>query len=128
MNAQTFWHTSTYIFIYGFIWYKTCKYTNVFYLWLCTLFYSIMITFYFNKFKPKIYKQQINYKDFFIVIYPYYWCFTSNFVMYLFLPIINKGLGVIINFELKIAVLLFLIFVYKDYINPKNVPFKMNKG
>ena len=48
MNSGVFWHVSTYIFISGYIGYKTTKYSNLLYLWLCTLFYSIGIIKYFN--------------------------------------------------------------------------------
>lgn len=43
LNTSIFWHVSTYIFISGYIGYKSTKYSNLFYFWFCTVFYSIII-------------------------------------------------------------------------------------
>jgi hypothetical protein len=50
--------------------------------------------------------------------------------MYLFLPVINKGIEGLNKIELrKVFFSLILIFVIvKDYLNPKSDPFKMNSG
>ena len=50
LNTGVFWHVSTYIFISGYVGYKSTKYSNLLYLWLCTLFYSIFwnVSFFTN--------------------------------------------------------------------------------
>ena len=45
LNTSFFWHVSTYIFISGYVGYKSTKYSNLLYLWFCTLFYTIGIIF-----------------------------------------------------------------------------------
>ena len=62
------------------------------YLWLCASFYYLGIIKFFSVFKPNLYKKQIDFNDFFPVINNQYWFFTAYFGMYLFLPVINKGL------------------------------------
>ena len=52
------WHVNDFIFISGYVGYKTTKYSNLFYLWLCTLFYSLGIIKYFSIYKPNLYKKQ----------------------------------------------------------------------
>ena len=133
LNLATFWHVDGFIFISGYIGHKTTKYSNLFYLWCCTLFYSIGITLYFSKFKPHIYKRQIEFNDFFPVINEkdcIYWYFTAYFGMYLFLPVVNKGIENISKSQLKITVLSFILVfsVLPDYINPKSDIFHMNIG
>ena len=59
LNTAVFWHVSTYIFISGYVGYKSTKYSNLLYLWLCTLFYSIGIIKYLTLYKPYIYKKEI---------------------------------------------------------------------
>ena len=50
--------------------------------------------------------------------------------MYLFIPLINKGLSIVNKKELKtIVVSIFSIFIIlKDFIIIKNDPFKLNSG
>ena len=130
MNISTFWLVSSYALISGYVGYKTNKYSNLLYLLICTLFYSSSITYYLNKFKPQIHTRKLKYLDFFPVIFEAYWYFTEYFGMYLFLPVINKGIEGLNKIELrKVFFSLILIFVIvKDYLNPKSDPFKMNSG
>ena len=124
------WHVSTFIFISGFVGYKTTKYSNLIYLWLCAIFYALGIITFFSKFKPNLYKKQIEFNDFFPIINSYYWYLTAYFGMYLFLPVINKGLENINKSQLKINVisLIGILIVLKDYINPTADPFHLNEG
>ena len=124
------WHVNDFIFISGYVGYKTTKYSNLFYLWLCTLFYSLGIIKYFSIYKPNLYKKQIYFNDFFPVINIQYWYFTAYFGMYLFLPVINKGLESINKSQLKIAILSFIIIfsILQDYINPKLDSFQIVNG
>jgi len=123
-------HISCFIFISGYIGYKTSKYSNLIYLWFWALFYSISINIYYIKFKPQIYNKPIEILDFFLVSTYQYWYFTTYFGMYLFLPVINKGLEIITKLQLKMTFISFIFFfvVLRDYINPTNDIFKESNG
>ena len=122
------WHNSCFIFISGYIGYKTSKYSNIIYLWFWVFFYSMGIKIFLIKFKPHIYNRSINYFDFFPIYTNQYWFFSMYFGMFLFLPIINKGLEIINKSQLKIAFVSFIFFfvILKDYF--KNDIFKENNG
>ena len=130
MNMLTFWHVSSYALISGYIGYKTNKYSNLLYLMLWTLFYSTGLTYFINKFKPQFHTRKLIYVDFFPIVYEAYWYFTQYFGMYLFLPVINKGIQSLNKIELR-TVFMSLIFVFvvlRDYMNPKKDPFRMTDG
>ena len=42
INISSFWHVGCYALISGIIGHKTCKYSNLLYLWVCTVFYSVI--------------------------------------------------------------------------------------
>ena len=130
LNTGVFWHVNTYIFISGYVGYKSTKYSNLLYLWLCTLFYSIGIAKYLSLYKPYIYKGKIKLIDYFPVLTMKYWYFTQYFGMYLFLPIINKGIENINQQQFKIMIItsLGVYIILKDCIIPKKDIFKMNGG
>ena len=130
LSTIYFWHVSCFIFISGYVGYKTCKYSNLLYLWFCTLFYSVGIKIYFNQFKPNIYKKEITYIDFFPVTTKQYWYFSFYFGMYLFLPFINKGIENISKSQFKIGVITLIVvyIVLRDYIAPNYDTFQMFNG
>ena len=130
LNTAVFWHVSTYIFISGYVGYKSTKYSNLLYLWLCTLFYSIGIIKYLTLYKPNIYKKEIELMDFFPVFTYQYWYFTAYFGMYLFLPVINKGIEHINKSQLKVMIIMLIsvYVIFKDYMFPKNDVFLMKGG
>jgi len=130
LNTAVFWHVSTYIFISGYVGYKSTKYSNLLYLWLCKLFYSIGIVKYLTLYKPYIYKREIGLMNFFPVFTNHYWYFTTYFGMYLFLPVVNKGLENINKSQLKIMIIILIsvYIIFKDYMFPRNDIFLMNGG
>ena len=130
LNTAVFWHVSTYIFISGYVGYKSTKYSNLLYLWLCTLFYSIGIIKYLTLYKPNIYKKEIELMDFFPVFTNQYWYFTTYFGMYLFLPVINKGIENVNKSQLKVMIIMLIsvYVIFKDYMFPKNDVFLMKGG
>ena len=130
LNTGVFWHVSTYIFISGYVGYKSTKYSNLLYLWLCVLFYSIGIIKYFSIYKPHIYNKKIELMDFFPVLTTQYWYFTAHFGMYLFLPLINNGIQNTNKSQMKIMLIILIVvyIVLKDYMIPNKDPFKMNSG
>ena len=121
MEILTQWHISNFGIISGIVGFKTNKYSNLLYLYLCVLFYSLMIHYLVNKYyKNKFYYYSSNFglpEDYY---YPLmrgdYWYFSTYFGMYLFLPLINKGLSLVDKSELRIIILsLFgILFIWKD--------------
>ena len=129
LNILSFWHISVYCMISGIVDYKGHKYSNLFYLWFSVFFYSVGIRYIYKRFKPKINLYQL-YEFFIPVISKKYWYFTQYFGMYLFLPIINKGISIANKKELKIVVLsIILVFIIlKDYFFKKADPFVFGQG
>lgn len=133
INISTFWHVGCYALISGIVGYKSYKYSNLFYLWTCTVFYSVIIYLYYKKYHPKIWnynywKDRTLFEHFFPVIYEKYWYFSKYFGMYLFIPLVNKGLSIVNKKELKIIVIsLFVVYVLKNFIN-RDDPFGFNSG
>ena len=130
LNSFIFCSVSCYIFISGYVGYKSTKYSNLLYLYLCTLFYKIGIALFFIKFKPLIYNRKIERMDFLPFFSDEYWYFTRHFGMYLFLPIINKGLENISKLQLKAGIIIIIGFfiILKDYLIPQYDIFNFNNG
>jgi len=130
LHIFLFWHNNGFAFISGFIGYKKHKYSNLFYLWMCVFFYSVIIHFYYLKYKPQFVRNINLYYNLFPIIFNRYWFFTSYFGMYLFIPIINKGIVYLNKIELKISFIsLIVIFVFwHDIMNLRNDIFNTNKG
>ena len=129
-NTYVFFHNNGYGLISGVIGYKSTKYSNLLYLWLCVVFYSVGIHYYYLKYKKGIYIGFDLNKEYYPVIYGRYWYFTSYFGMFLFLPAVNKGIQYLNKPEFKALVMsIFGIFVvWQSYMNIKEDHFKMNGG
>ena len=125
------WHIDAFAMISGVVGYKSHKYSNLLYLYLTVLFYSVGINFYFNNIKNHNYKH-ISFRDDMIypMIYNRRWYFTSYFGMYLFLPVINNGISIISQYELLLVVISTLgIFIFwKDYNKLDRDVFGINNG
>ena len=130
LHILLFWHNNGFIFISGFVGYKAHKYSNLFYLWISVFFYSVIIHLIYLKYKPQIIINDKFYYNLFPIIFNRYWFFTAYFGMYLFLPIINKGIADLNKSELKICFIsLLVIFVFwHDVMNLDNDIFLINKG
>jgi hypothetical protein len=120
IEILTQWHISNFGIISGIVGFKTNKYSNLLYLFLCVLFYSVtihytMIKFYKNKYSIIINQKQLR-EYYFPVITNDYWYFSTYFKMYLFLPLINKGISLIYKSELIIIILsmIGILFIWKD--------------
>jgi surface polysaccharide O-acyltransferase-like enzyme len=130
LHILLFWHNNGFAFISGFIGYKTHKYSNLFYLWIWVCFYSVVIHLFYLKYKPQIVIDDKFYYNLFPIIFRRYWFFTAYFGMYLFLPIINKGISFLNKSELKICYIsiLFLFVFWHDIMNHKKDIFMTNRG
>ena len=129
-HTYVFWHNNAFSLISGIVGYKSNKYSNLLYLWLSVVFYSVGIRYYYLIFKPGVNVNGELIKDYFPLIYRRYWYFTSYFGMYIFLPAVNKGLQYLGKPEFKLLVMsIFFIFVFWcNYINNKIDAFMMNRG
>ena len=124
-----FWHNNAYALISGIVGYKSTKYSNLLYLWLCVVFFSLIIRFYYLIFRKNA-KLEDKLKDFFPAISGSYWYFTAYFVMFLFLPAINKGIQHLSKPEFKLLVMGIygILISWQTLMNNKEDHFQMNKG
>ena len=122
-NSQKFkviWRLETFSYfgvncfglITGVVCFKRYKFSNLIYLWILLLFYSVLksIILYF--------KNQINKANFFLSFFPILitrqWYFNAYFIMYLFLPFLNQGI-ININRKSYTKLILFLIGFFSFY-------------
>ncbi len=125
-----FWHINSFALISGIVGYKRYKYSNLLYLWVCVVFYSSIIYFFFKILFSNNLVNIVNLKYktinlFFPAIMRSYWYFTEYFCLYLFIPIINKGILYLNKLEIKIIIknLLILFIIIKNFINPNSLNF-----
>lgn len=123
-------HNDVFILISGIVGYKSNKYSNLIYLWLTVFFYSVGINKFSLYFDKKFYIEESDYKIYYPMISEKYWYFSSYFGMYLFLPIINKGIEHLTKFEFRLVVIttLFIFILWKGYKNPENDLFHIHNG
>ena len=124
------WHNNGFALISGIIGYKSNKYSNLLYLWLYVLFYAVGIHIYFEKFRKNSYIDVTKSTEYFPIIFNRYWYFTQYFGMYLFLPVVNKGISILTKSELKLVVISTIgIFSFWRHLkNPKNDVFHLCGG
>ena len=130
LHNLTDWSNNGFALISGIVGYKTNRYSNLLYLWLTVFFYSLGIHLFIRLFKKNfIIKNDIS-VDCFPIIFKRYWYFTAYFGMYLYLPVINKGISYLTKFEFKLVVMSTLgIFVlWKDLKNPNRDVFDLRAG
>jgi hypothetical protein len=130
LQIFTNWHNNSFALISGIVGYKNNKYANLFYLWLIVFFYSVGIHLYIIIFQKSWIKNAHISIEFYPIIFKRYWYFTAYFGMYLFLPVINRGISVLSKFEFNLVILSTLgIFVFwRDYKNPNLDVFDMKSG
>lgn len=130
MNVLCFFHISVYGFISGIVGMNSHKYSNLLFIWFSTFFYSLGFYSIYKLFYSSHFKNEELIKFIFPVIYKRYWYISSYFGMYLFLPVINKGISILSKLEHKIIIfsLIYIFTVWKDYFSPNNDPFLLNNG
>ena len=123
-------HNDIFILISGIVGYKTYRYSNLIYLWLTVLFYSVGINQYTSFFEKKFHDDKSSYKIYYPMIFERYWYFSTYFGMYLFLPVINKGIEHLTKNEFRLVLItIFFTFIFwKGYKNPENDLFHLNDG
>lgn len=119
-----------FILITGYISYRTKPrkniYTNYLYLWFQVVFYLLIITFFFQLFIPELVNLKSYLNIFFPVLTNQYWYFTAYTGLVIFMPIIDEGIRVINNNNLKkIFTVLIFLFSFYAIINEK---YGLNSG
>ena len=124
------WHNNAFILLSGIVGYKTNKYSNLLYLWLTVFFYSVGIHYYYTYIKKGFIIKQDIFKELFPIVFRRYWFFTSYFGMYLFLPIINKGIEYATKSELRAVIITvnFIFGIWRYYKNPGDDIFLLSVG
>ena len=107
------------------------RYAGLAFLWLTVAFYSFGITLLYRFLEPEAYNLTPDgffpplVKAAFPVTSNQYWYFCSYFLMFLFLPLVNKGLSVLSAKQLKLtaAILMFALCVLNviGYTDPLRV-------
>ena len=125
-----FWHDNVYALISGIVGYKSTKYSNLFYLWLSVVFYSLGFHYYYLKYKKIGRISGELYYEYYPVVYGRHWYFSSYFGMFIFLPAINKGVQYLNKPEFNLLVMsIFGIFAFwRTYHNSKLDYFNINGG
>ena len=103
------WQNNAFILISGIVVYKTNKYSNLLYLWLIVLFYSARIYKYVITYKKRINVKKYTNKFYNPVVFNLYRFFTTYFVTYLFLPVINKGISQLSKYEFRLLLFAHLV-------------------
>ena len=130
LHILTDWHNNGFALLSGIVGYKTHKYSNLLYLWLTVFFYSTGIYLYIKYFKKSFILSNGISMELFPIIFKRYWYFTSYFGMYLFLPIISKGISSLTKYQLKFVIISFIaVFVFlRDIMNPGKDVFNIGAG
>lgn len=71
------------------------KYKKIFNLWLDVLFLRLFITFIMNFVYPDLVGKMDFFKSCFNIIYNSYWYFSAYFILYFFIPYINKLISIL---------------------------------
>ena len=119
-NIYSYWHVCSFALVSGIVGYKTSKYSNLLYIWFWALFYSVGVYLSCKIFNPIIVKNSSFLKKFFPVISHKNWYLSKYFGLYLFLPVINKGISVLskIEFQLLVSSILSIYIIWNDLLNP----------
>lgn len=99
LNILCMWHVSSFGMISGIL-RNVHKISNLFYLWITVLFYSLLFYIIFEKFHISIINEKLL-SNLFPVVYNKYWYFTSYFGIYPFIPFINSGISSLSQMEVK---------------------------
>lgn len=101
-----------FILISGFVGFSSrYKYSNLISLWFQVLFYSVSFTLIAKIVNPENVSNGDIVKAFFPVLGSQYWFFTSYFLLFLFIPILNKAVECVGKVKMGAALILIVFFV-----------------
>ena len=130
LNTLCCFHICVFGLISGVVGHNSNKYSNLINLWFNVVFYTFGIYIICKYFHRNYFGNEKAVKFLFPVVFKCHWYFSAYFGMFLFLPIINKGISVLNKLELKIiAFTLICIFtLWDDFFSNKRDPFSLNNG
>ena len=85
------WHVSCFGIISGLIENKIPKFSNLLYLWIITVFYSILFNIIYNIIKNITFNKNNFISNIFPIVNNKYWYLTAYFGIFPFLTLINNG-------------------------------------
>ena len=116
LNIFCMWNVSCFGMISGLVASKAHKFSNLFYLWIIAVFYSLIFFMKYNNLKT-IVNFEILRSYIFPIIYRKYWYLTAYFGIYPFLPFINSSISIIsrIQFKKSIYFMLAIFIIWSSY-------------
>ena len=114
------WHVCCFGMISGLAGNKTHKFSNLYYLWIITVFYSLLFNLIYNQISNISFNKKNFINDIFPIAFNKYWYLTSYFGVYPFLPIINLGVLTLIKINIKksiyyvLSICIIWAYYYKD--------------
>ena len=126
LNILGMWHVCSFGIVSGLVGAKTHKYSNLLYLWIVVVFYSVILYFKYNGLNNTIFN-----KVFLSIIFPaihnQYWYFTCYLGIYPFLPFINTGISILTQVEFKKCIY-FIIGIFYIWASCFIDPFSQHFG
>lgn len=114
LEIMSFWGVDGFGIISGLFGYKQYKFSNLIYLWILTLFYSTIFSFYLYIINKNENTKKILFLSFFPLLIRRHWYVNSYFCMYIFLPFINYGINNLQKTTFR-NLIIFFIFFYSIY-------------
>ena len=122
-----------YVLISGYVGlYSRHKYSSIASLWLQVFFYSAGVTVLFKIFKPDSVDGATLFRSFIPALGREYWFFTSYFILFLVMPMLNNAVNNLSRRRLEVMLLTLIVFIgvfssiYDAYFNSD--VFLVNRG
>ena len=112
LEIFAYWAVNGFGIISGFVGYKRHRFSNLIYLWVEVLFYSLFLSIFL------FFIKEISYYEVFLSFFPLlirrHWYVNAYFWMYLILPFINEGIK---NLKQKVMknIIIFCFFFFSFY-------------
>lgn len=120
------WHVSSFGIISGLVGNKTHKFANIFYLWILSVFYSLLFYFKYNNFHVSL-DDDILISNIFPVVNNKYWYFTAYFGIYPFLPFVNYSILTLSQIQIKKSIY-FMLGIFIVWSSCSKDSFSQNNG
>lgn len=108
LEILSFWGVDGFGLISGFVGYKKHKFSNLLYIWIEVLFYSVFLSLILFFTKEISYKEVIF--SFFPILIKRHWYVNAYIFMYLLLPFINEGIKNINKTTFRNIIIFFVLF------------------
>lgn len=126
LNIFCMWHVSSFGIVSGLIGNKTHKFSTLFYLWIQTLFYSLLFYIKYNINTNQIFTKNLI-PFLFPVIYKKYWYFSAYFGIFPFLNFISGSISSLPIIEVKKSIY-FMIGIFIIWSSFHTYNFVQNLG